>query len=56
MARSAASYILMLDEQSSQAQNVLHNTAFSDEAAPLCSVMKHLLFANMKHKRHKTLV
>jgi hypothetical protein len=24
MARSAASYILMLDEQSSQAQNVLH--------------------------------
>ena len=32
MARSAASYILMLDEQSSQAQNVLHNTAFSDLA------------------------
>jgi len=30
MARCAASYILMLDEQSSQAQNVLHNTAFSD--------------------------
>ena len=32
MARSAASYILMLDEQSSQAQNVLHKNAFSDEA------------------------
>ena len=39
MARSAASYILMLDEQSSQAQNVLHTpsgvlhkNAFSDEA------------------------
>ena len=42
MARSAASYILMLDEQSSQAQNVLHNTAFSNEA---------FAFANMKHKR-----
>ena len=35
---------------------VLHNTAFSDEAAPLCSAMKHLLFANMKHKRLKSLV
>ena len=66
MARSAASYILMLDEQSSQAQNVLHNTAFSDEAAPvfisfrhgkpLCPAMKHLLFANMKHKRLAPLV
>ena len=33
MARSAVSYILMLDEQSSQAQNVLHkNEAFSDLA------------------------
>ena len=32
MARCAASYILMLDEQSSQAQNVLHKNAFSDEA------------------------
>ena len=63
MARSAASYILMLDEQSSQAQNVLHappgvlhNTAFSDEAASFHSAMKHLLFANMKHKRLAPLV
>ena len=32
MARNAASYILMLDEQSSQAQNVLHKNAFSGEA------------------------
>ena len=73
MARSAASYILMLDEQSSQAQNVLHtfvcltrqrrarhkvlhNAAFSDEAASFHSAMKHLLFANMKHKRLTPLV
>lgn len=43
----------MLDEQSSQAQNVLHKTAFSDEAllrftaqyeaSPLRSDMKHSL-------------
>ena len=32
MHRRCASYILMLDEQSSQAQNVLHKNAFSDEA------------------------
>ena len=64
MARSAASYILMLDEQSSQAQNVLHKNAFSDEAAPVfislrrgkpfyfamkhCSVTLH----NMKHSAY----
>ena len=51
MARSAASYILMLDEQSSQAQNVLHKNAFSDEAAPFHSAMKHcsVTLHNMKH-------
>jgi hypothetical protein len=45
---------------------MLHKSAFSDEAAPVfisfrrgkpfCSAMKHLLFANMKHKRLKPLV
>ncbi len=55
MARSAASYILMLDEQSSQAQNVLHKNAFSDEAlfrftpqyeaSSFHSDMKHFAYA-----------
>ena len=64
MARSAASYILMLDEQSSQAQNVLHKTALPDEAAPVFislrrgkpfhSAMKHcsVIFHNMKHSAY----
>ena len=61
MARSAASYILMLDEQSSQAQNVLHTqsgvlhkNAFSDEAASFHSAMKHcsVTLHNMKHSAH----
>jgi len=52
MARSAASYILMLDEQSSQAQNVLHNTAFSDLARrSKAKTAEAFAFANMKHKR-----
>ena len=54
MAHSAASYILMLDEQSSQAQNVLHKNAFSDEAASFHSAMKHcsVLLHNMKHSAY----
>ena len=61
MARSAASYILMLDEQSSQAQNVLHTpsgvlhkNAFSDEAASFHSAMKHrsVTLHNMKHSAY----
>jgi len=54
MARSAASYILMLDEQSSQAQNVLHKNAFSDEAASFHSAMKHcsVTLHNMKHSAY----
>ena len=41
----------MLDEQSSQAQNVLHKNAFSDEAASFHSAMKHcsVTLHNMKH-------
>ena len=35
---------------------VLHNTAFSDEAASFHSAMKHLPGANMKHKRLAPLV
>ena len=58
MARSAASYILMLDEQSSQAQNVLHTphgvlhkSAFSDEVAPVFISFRHgkPLCSAMKH-------
>ena len=54
MARSAASYILMLDEQSSQAQNVLHKNAFSDEAASFHFAMKHcsVTLHNMKHSAY----
>ena len=61
MARSAAPYILMLDEQSSQAQNVLHTpsgvfhkNAFSDEAAAFHSAMKHcsVTLLNMKHSAY----
>ncbi|MBQ7396183.1 MAG: hypothetical protein IJW08_06565 [Lentisphaeria bacterium] len=51
MAHSAASYILMLDEQSSQAQNVLHKNAFSDEAASFHSAMKHFPF----HSKYEAL-
>ena len=35
---------------------VIVANAFSDEAASLCSAMKHLLLANMKHKRLAPLV
>ena len=61
MHRRCASYILMLDEQSSQAQNVLHTpsgvlhkNAFSDEAASFHSAMKHcsVTLHNMKHSAH----
>ena len=54
MAHSAASYILMLDEQSSQAQNVLHKNAFSDEAASFHFAMKHcsVTLHNMKHSAY----
>ena len=45
-----------LTRQRRARHKVLHNTAFSDEAATLCSAMKHLLFANMKHKHLKSLV
>ena len=63
MARSAASYILMLDEQSSQAQNVLHKNAFSDEAlfrftpqyeaSSFHSDMKHSAHAPYDEKNEK---
>ena len=65
MARSAASYILMLDEQSSQAQNVLHKNAFSDEAlfrftpqyeaSSFHSDMKHFAYApyDLKMKKER---
>ena len=54
MHRRCASYILMLDEQSSQAQNVLHKNAFSDEAASFHFAMKHcsVTLHNMKHSAH----
>ena len=61
MHRRCASYILMLDEQSSQAQNVLHTpsgvlhkNAFSDEAATFHFAMKHcsVTLHNMKHSAH----
>jgi hypothetical protein len=42
MEHSAASYILMLDEQNSQAQNLLHKFACSDESVSFHSAMKHL--------------
>ena len=44
----------MLDEQSSQAQNVLHKNAFSDEAASFHFAMKHcsVTLHNMKHSAH----
>ena len=55
MARSAASYILMLDEQSSQAQNVLHTL----RQAAKCFIktpfqMKHCFVTlhNMKHSAY----
>ena len=63
MARNAASYILMLDEQSSQAQNVLHKNAFSDEAlfrftpqyeaSSFHSDMKHSAYAPYDEKNEK---
>ena len=66
MAHSAASYILMLDEQSSQAQNVLHKNAFSDEAAPVFislrrgkpfhSAMKHCSAAAPQYEAFASLI
>ena len=67
MHRRCASYILMLDEQSSQAQNVLHKNAFSDLArrskaktaealfqSSFHSAMKHcsVTLHNMKHSAY----
>ena len=49
MARSAASYILMLDEQSSQAQNVLHKNAFSDLARRSKAKTAEALFPSSFH-------
>ena len=49
MARSAASYILMLDEQSSQAQNMLHKNAFSDLARRSKAKTAEALFPSSFH-------